>query len=116
MPLQFTGCSCIEFSEDNKRGALDRNGCGEAGFVSHIPASNPVRSLAFLRTHITTKRTQVMKTLKLSVILALASAVFGATALSAAHSPRGAANGSAKSAKGHCDSKGGACCKKDCKK
>lgn len=115
-PLQFTGCSCIEFSEDKKRAALDRNGCGEAGFVSHIPASNPVRSLAFLRTHITTKRTQVMKTLKLSVILALASAVFGATALSAAHSPRGAANGSAKSAKGHCDSKGGACCKKDCKK
>ena len=62
------------------------------------------------------KRTQVMKTLKLSVILALASAVFGATALSAAHSPRGASNESSKSAKGHCDSKGGACCKKDCKK
>ena len=62
------------------------------------------------------KRTQVMKTLKLSVILALVSAVFGATALSAAHSPRGASNESSKSAKGHCDSKGGACCKKDCKK
>lgn len=64
----------------------------------------------------TTKRTQVMKTLKLSVILALASAVFGATALSAAHSPRGASNESSKSAKGHSDSHGGACCKKDCKK
>jgi hypothetical protein len=62
------------------------------------------------------KRTQVMKTLKLSVILALASAVFGAAALSAAHSPRGASNQSSKSAKGHCDSKGGSCCKKDCKK
>ena len=57
-----------------------------------------------------------MKTLKLSVMLALVSAVFGATALSAAHSPRGASNESSKSAKGHCDSKGGACCKKDCKK
>jgi hypothetical protein len=62
------------------------------------------------------KRTQVMKTLKLSVILALASAVFGAAALSAAHSPRGASNESSKSAKGHCDSKGSSCCKKDCKK
>lgn len=57
-----------------------------------------------------------MKTLKLSVILALVSAVFGTTALSAAHSPRGASNESSKSAKGHCDSKGGACCKKDSKK
>ena len=57
-----------------------------------------------------------MKTLKLSVILALASAVFGATAVSAAHSPRGASYESSKSAKGHCDSKGGSCCKKDCKK
>ena len=95
---------------------MDRNGCGEAGFVSHIPPSNPVGFLAVLCTHTTIKRTQVMKTLKLSVILALASAVFGATALSAAHSPRGASNESSKSAKGHCDSKGGACCKKDCKK
>lgn len=67
-------------------------------------------------THNNNKRTQVMKTLKLSVILALASAVFGATALSAAHSPRGASNESSKSAKGNCDSKGGSCCKKDCKK
>jgi hypothetical protein len=56
-----------------------------------------------------------MKTLKLSVMLALASAVFGAASLSA-ESPRAAANASAKSAKGHCDSKGGSCCKKDCKK
>lgn len=56
-----------------------------------------------------------MKTLRLSVILVLASAVFGASSLSA-ESPRAAANSSAKSAKGHCDSKGGSCCKKDCKK
>lgn len=57
-----------------------------------------------------------MKTLKLSVILAVASALFGSTVLSAAQSPRGAANDSSKSAKGHHDSKGGDCCKKDCKK
>lgn len=57
----------------------------------------------------------IMKTLKLSVMLALASAVFGAASLSA-QSPRAAANAPAKSAKGHCDSKGGSCCKKDCKK
>jgi len=56
-----------------------------------------------------------MKTLKLSVMLALASAVFGAASLSA-ESPRGAANAPAKSAKGKCDAKGGSCCKKDCKK
>lgn len=102
-------------SEGKKVSSLDRNGCCEPGFVGHIPQSNPVRSLAVLYTH-HTKRTQVMKTLKLSVILALASAVFGATALSAAHSPRGASNESSKSAKGHSDSHGGACCKKDCKK
>ena len=56
-----------------------------------------------------------MKTLQLSVIIALATAVFGASSLSA-QSPRAAANGTAKSAKGKCDSKGGSCCKKDCKK
>ncbi len=56
-----------------------------------------------------------MKTLKLSVMLALASAVFGVASLSA-QSPRAAANAPAKSVKGHCDAKGGSCCKKDCKK
>ena len=88
--------------------------------MSPIPSSNPVRNLSrswvVLHTQHNNKRTQVMKTLKLSVILALVSAVFGATALSAAHSPRGASNESSKSAKGQCDSKGGACCKKDSKK
>lgn len=59
--------------------------------------------------------TEPMKTLKLSVMLALASAVFGAASLSA-ESPRAAANAPAKSAKGNCDAKGGSCCKKDCKK
>ena len=67
------------------------------------------------RVHTQHLSTPDMKTLQLSVILALATAVFGASSLSA-QSPRAAANAPAKSAKGHCDSKGGSCCKKDCKK
>jgi hypothetical protein len=38
-------------SEGKKVSSLDRNGCCEPGFVGHIPPSNPVSSLAVLRTH-----------------------------------------------------------------
>ena len=91
-----------------------RNGCGLRLIVNQIGSKQPVESLGGLAS-INNSLTEPMKTLKLSVMLALASAVFGATSLSA-ESPRAAANAPAKSAKGKCDAKGGSCCKKDCKK
>lgn len=91
-----------------------RNGCGFRRIVDQIEAKQPVESLGGVAS-INNSLTEPMKTLKLSVMLALASVVFGAASLSA-ESPRAAANAPAKSAKGKCDAKGGSCCKKDCKK
>ena len=57
MSGRFRESSFQTGSEGKKGSALDSNGCGEADFVSHIPPSNPVRSLAILHTQHTHNKT-----------------------------------------------------------